>query len=223
MNVLIVSATHSESEKIAFHVFDQHLIRVAVTGIGMTNTAYQLTKLLTKETFDLVLNIGICGSYGRSRRIGDVVHVKEEIFSEIGATDTNGHLLDLKKMDFKHFSKDGEDYFNRIVNPNKLSDFFDYNSGRVNDVKSLTVNTVNGDTGRIEHMKSLYDPDIENMEGGAVACVCLQEGIPYFEFRSISNYVEPRDTAKWNIPLACAKIQDFIIEFLTHLKQEILH
>ena len=221
MNILIVAATHSESEKIASHRFDHHLIQVAVAGIGMTNTAYRLTKLLTGSTFDLVLNIGICGSYNRSKRIGDVVHVKEEIFPELGATDAEGHFLDLRKLGFKHFSKDGEDFYNRITNPNEISDYFDYSPAQIADVKSVTVNTVNGDDGRIKQMKMLYDPDIENMEGGAVACVCLQEGIPYFEFRSVSNFVEPRDAAKWNISLACTNIQDFTIEFLTHLKPEI--
>ncbi|KAB2879360.1 futalosine hydrolase [bacterium] len=218
MNILIVSATHSESEKITSHRFDHHLVHVEVTGIGMTNTAYHLTKILSKGTFDLVLNIGICGSYGRSRPIGDVVHVIEEIFSEIGATDADGNFLDLKKMGFKHFTKDGKEYYNRILNPNKLSDFFDYYPNNVKEVRSVTVNTVNGDARRIESIKSLYDPHVENMEGGAVACVCLQEGIPFFEFRSISNYVEPRDTLQWNIPLASVNIQHFMIEFLSHLK-----
>ncbi|MBL7994023.1 futalosine hydrolase [bacterium] len=217
MNILIVSATHSESEKIASHRFDHHLVQVAVTGIGMTNTAYRLTKLLATGSFDLVLNIGICGSYGRSIPIGDVVHVTEEIFSEMGATDADGNFLNLKKIGFKHFAKDGKEYYNRITNPNKLSDFFDYYPSNAKEVRSITVNTVNGDARSIERIRSRYDPHVENMEGGAVACVCLQEGIPFFEFRSISNYVEPRDTFTWNIPLASANIQNFMIEFLAHL------
>lgn len=193
-------------------------MQVLVTGIGMVNTAYQLAKTLSEKKFDLVLHIGICGCYDPSISIGDVVHLSEEIFAELGATEGDGSFLDLKKMGFKHFSKDGKDFFNSITNPSKPTDFFDRTAPLVRDVKSLTVQTVSGDTGRIARMRTLYDPSVENMEGGAVALVCLQEGVPYFEFRAVSNYVEPRDTSKWNLPLACSTIQKFVIELLTHLK-----
>lgn len=51
-------------------------------------------------------------------------------------------------------------------------------------------------------MRLKYNPEIETMEGAAVFFVCLKEGIPFFELRSISNMVEPRDINNWNIPLA---------------------
>lgn len=219
MKILIVSATSFESDKISSQHFAGHSVCVTVTGIGMVNSAYRLTKSLAAASYDFVLNVGICGSYDRSRTIGEVVYVKEEILSEMGATDAGGDFLDLEKIGFKNFSTAGNDYYNRIKNPNALSGFFDYDFQKIPHVVGLTVNTVNGDMQRINNAGRLFNPGIENMEGGSVASVCLQEGIPYFELRSISNYVEPRDTSQWNIPLACNSIQDFTISILSHLKR----
>lgn len=218
MKILIITATPGESDKIVAQHFDDHDIQIAIAGVGMVNTAYHLTKSLSSAHYELVLNLGICGSYNRSRLIGEIVHVNEEVFAEMGATDAGGSFLDLQKMGFKNFTVTGNDYYNRIKNPHVLSDFFEYNFQSVPDVTGLTVNTVNGDSQRINNAIKLFSPEIENMEGGAVAAVCLQENIPYFEFRGISNYVEPRDTSKWNIPLACVAIQDFTIRILSHLK-----
>jgi futalosine hydrolase len=47
------------------------------------------------------------------------------------------------------------------------------------------------------------------MEGAAVFYVCLNENIPVLQIRSISNYVEDRDTTKWDIPLAIKQLNKF--------------
>jgi futalosine hydrolase len=47
-----------------------------------------------------------------------------------------------------------------------------------------------------------FDPDIETMEGASFFYICRRESIPFFAVRSISNRVERRNRASWNIPLA---------------------
>ena len=187
----------------------------------MTNAVYHLTKVLSQHHFDLILNIGICGSYQNNLNIGDIVHIEEEIFSDLGATDAEGRFVDLKSMGFKFFDKDGVTYLNTIKNTNRFSEFSNYDISRIPSVKSTSVNTVNGDPSRIEAVRKQFDPMVENMEGGAVAYVCIQEGIPYFEFRAISNYVEPRNKGNWNVPLACTNIQKFAINLIQDLKFKI--
>jgi futalosine hydrolase len=53
-----------------------------------------------------------------------------------------------------------------------------------------------------------YHPDIETMEGAAFFYVCSKENIPFLALRAVSNRVEPRDKAKWNIPLALKNLSD---------------
>ena len=76
MKVLIVVATNFEitSDKLKIHP-------VLVTGIGMVNTSINLTRELSKNRYDLVINMGIAGSFKDSINIGDVVEITEDSFS----------------------------------------------------------------------------------------------------------------------------------------------
>ena len=82
MNVLIVAATKSEvtSDKISN-------LPILITGIGMVNTAINLTKELNNNDYDLVINMGVAGCFSDEIKIGDVVEVVEDYFSEIGFED----------------------------------------------------------------------------------------------------------------------------------------
>ncbi len=91
-----------------------------------------------------------------------------------------------------------------------------------NQFKELELSSVEGVTGNISHgtpdsitkITSKFDPDVESMEGAAVFYVCMHEKIPFLEIRAISNYVESRDTAKWDIPLAIENLTDELFRFL---------
>jgi futalosine hydrolase len=59
-----------------------------------------------------------------------------------------------------------------------------------------------------------FDPDIESMEGAAIFYVCLLEKVPFLEIRGISNYVDIRDTDKWDIPTAIENLTNELFRFL---------
>ena len=58
MNVLIVAATKLEitSDKISY-------LPILLTGVGMVNTAINLTKALNNNDYDLVINMGVAGCF----------------------------------------------------------------------------------------------------------------------------------------------------------------
>ena len=84
MKILLVVATKSEIIENKFKDCD-----VMVTGVGMVNTTFSLTKRLSEKSYDLVINIGVAGSFNSAIKIGDVVEVIEDNFSEIGFEDGN--------------------------------------------------------------------------------------------------------------------------------------
>ena len=181
MNVLIVAATRSEvtSDKISN-------LPILLTGVGMVNTAINLTKELNINDYDLVINMGVAGCFSDEIRIGDVVEVVEDCFSEIGF-------------------EDGESF----------SEFYDFDikikynvegETRLRKVKGITVNTVHGNENSIHNIVERLHPDIESMEGSAVFKVCEEMKIPCIQIRSISNKVEKRNKENWNLDLAISNL-----------------
>ena len=77
MKILIVAATKSE---IISNIILSH--NILITGVGMINTAINLTKELMRNRYDLVINMGIAGSFNKELKNGFVVEVIEDNFSE---------------------------------------------------------------------------------------------------------------------------------------------
>ena len=57
---------------------------ILITGVGMTATAYSLGKHLQAD-YNLVLNLGIAGCFDHSIRLGSVLNIVADEFSELGA------------------------------------------------------------------------------------------------------------------------------------------
>lgn len=181
-------------------------IDLLIPGIGMTFTAYHLTRALYSSKYDLVINAGIAGSFRDELSIGTVVNVKTEQICDLGIEECNSvvSLFDSGFMESNQFPfEEG-----KMINPHNFSE--------------LDLASVNGVTGNISHgspqsiskITCDFDPDIESMEGASVFYVCLHEKVPFLEIRAISNYVESRDTTKWDIPLAIENLTDELFRFL---------
>lgn len=223
MKVLVVAATTLEIkpllESLQFESrLNAHLNRykyqklkidVLITGIGMVPTAFLMGKALQTTKYDAALNFGIAGCFQKEISIGEVLHVTSDQFPELGAE--NGEyflsLLDLKLLEENCFPfKNGE-----LINENPVNST---TIARLTKVRAITVNTISGNENRIEQLKVSFNPVLESMEGAAFLYSCLAEGIPCAQIRAVSNYVEPRDTKKWNIPLAIERLNHTIFSIL---------
>ena len=192
MKILLVVATKSEIIKEKFNDCD-----VIVTGVGMVNTTFSLTKRLSEKSYDLVINIGVAGSFNSAIKIGDVVEVIEDNFSEIGFEDGNSF------SEFTNF---------RIENSFKVDE-----KTNLKKAKGITVNTVHGNEKTIVEIISRLNPDLESMEGAACFMVCEQFEIPCMQIRAISNKVEKRNKAHWDLPLAIKNLNATVAQIITEL------
>jgi futalosine hydrolase len=192
MNVLIVAATKSEitSDKISD-------LPILITGVGMVNTAINLTKAWNNNDYDLVINMGVAGCFLDKIKIGEVVEVVEDYFSEIGFEDGES---------FSEFSD--FDIKTKYKVEGKTS---------LRKVKGLTVNTVHGNENSIHKMVERLHPDIESMEGAAVFKVCEEMKIPCIQLRSISNKVEKRNKENWDLDLAISNLNIEVEKIITTL------
>lgn len=215
MQILIISATPFEiapllqqmniewKKDINFYSasYKNHTIDFLVAGVGMVSTTYYAAKHITAN-YQLVINVGICGSFNKNLEIGSVVNVTEDCFSELGAEDGDSFLT-LEQIGLNGIQK--------ITNNNSFSNTV---INEIPKVSGITVNTTHGNEKNIEKVFSLFHPYVESMEGAAFMFVCEQEKVPYIQIRAISNYVELRNKENWNIPLAIKKLNEKIIELL---------
>ncbi len=225
MKLLIVSATAGEIQPlreqltIHFEQIQDHIyvkgdvcVHFLITGVGMFLTGIAMTQYLAKEDFDWVINMGIAGAFNRDLKIGEVVEVVEERFGDLGAQEKNGDFTDV--FELKLMSANEFPFEYGSMHRKAYSDF----ALHLKTVKGLTVNKVHGKTDDILLIKNKYHSDIETMEGAAFFYVCLLQKIPFTQIRAISNYVEPRNRANWDIPTAVRHLNEVVWELVKKCK-----
>lgn len=205
-SILIVAATKMEIEVIQSSLSKQNIqldVDFMISDIGMMATAFHLTQKLNQQKYDLVLQIGIAGSFDHKINIGDVVEVVAEGYGDLGAEEATNQLFiyDLQLMQQDKLLFD-EKY---IYNNNTYTD--------LPKVKSISVNNCSGNLNTINYRQTYFKSDIESMEGIALHYVCNQLQQPYLQLRSISNYVTVRNKSSWNIPLALSNLSNFVLTF----------
>ncbi|MGV3509722.1 MAG: futalosine hydrolase [Sphingobacteriaceae bacterium] len=209
MKILLVAATQLEIEPTIFHINElenkyNNSIKILITGVGMTATAFSLGRELAINQYDLAINAGIAGAFDRALNPGEVVSVSLDCFAELGAEDGE-NFLSIDELGFgKSSIKPDQQYNHPIISSLKKA-------------RSITVNKVHGNDESIYITTDRLNPQTESMEGAAFFYACNQVNVPCIQIRAISNYVERRNRESWNIPLALQNLNDTLIKLLNHL------
>lgn len=219
--ILIVSSTDFEIKKFisklsTFHFLghsdsyskDQVTIDVLISGIGIAQTVYHLTKKLSLKSYDLVINAGICGSFTDRLPIGACVHVTSDEFADTG--------MSYPDRSFKTLFEEGlMSYDSLPFTKGCLNSGFQMSVGmNLYKAKGITVNSCSGDSEQIKSRKEHFNADIESMEGAAVSYVCLSEKVNFIQIRAVSNIIEPRNKERWNIERATDRLADCLFELI---------
>ena len=183
-----------------------------VTGIGMVNTALQLGKYFGKEKPAFAIHFGVAGSFTQTIAIGSVVELVEEHFWKMGAED-HENFIDIEKMGFPLFESSGNPTYSTLLNPYPSS--FD-----LHKAQGITSNLVHGNAISIQEIIQNRNPDVETMESAAFFQACLIENVPFWSFRGISNFVEPRNRANWKLKEAAKNVQDFVMDALASINSD---
>ena len=227
MKILIVSATWLEvkllTDELEFIDQSTHLLKkyrlheieidILITGIGTTFTAFHLTNALRDKKYQFVINIGIAGSLTDELTIGEVVSVVTDEFADLGIEKENEFLTLFESgfMDSNDFP-----FEQGMLKASESNGLFD-----LRKVRGITTNKSHGRATSISEIKSKFSAQVESMEGAVVFYVCNWFGISCFQIRSISNFVEPRDSAQWNIPMALEKLNVTVLDVLKKLTVEV--
>src|SRR3546814_5474048 len=69
MKILIVAATKGE---VMGELGNRDEVDLLVTGVGCVPTVYRLTQALAEGSYDLIVNVGVAGGFGRDLPVGTV-------------------------------------------------------------------------------------------------------------------------------------------------------
>ena len=211
MELLIVAATECELLPLP-DLTDQNgrksplRIEKLITGVGTTAAAYALTKHLQAHKYDLVLQVGVAGSFTDKLSLGELVFVTSEQYGDLGAQDHDNYL---SLFEIGLLEANTYPYTNsKLVNP------MVHHRINLPHVSGLTVNTVSGNAQTIKMRREKFGADIESMEGAALHEICLREHMPFAQVRAISNYVIPRDKSQWKMKDAIVNLNNWLRNFI---------
>lgn len=218
MKVVIVAATEKELALIKEltppkYIIDNTSLVVSFveTGVGMLTSCFSLTKLILEKKPDLIMQVGIAGTFDAKVPLGKVVVVKEEILADTGV-DENGFFKDL--FDLNLLSPNTFPFSDKkLINPQ----IRELNFLNLEAVTGITINEITTRLDRIEQYKARYNAVIETMEGASLHYCCLQTGTSFFQLRAISNYIGERDKNKWNFKEAFKNLSGTVLLYLEHL------
>jgi len=186
-------------------------IRFHQSGVGMLASAVSLTRLVSEEKPDLIIQAGIAGCFDSNMPLGKVVVVKEEILGDVGVEEDGKwkDLFDLKleKSNYHPFEK------RKLPNP-WLST---YNLLKLPELTGITVNQISTQPSRIEQLKKKYGAVVESMEGAALHFICREANIPFIQIRAISNYIGERNKAHWKMKEAIEALNEVLVKYVDRL------
>lgn len=196
-------------------------ITVCAGGIGKINAAAATAVMIERNRPQLVINTGCAGAYiGSGLSIGDLAVASDEVLADEGVVVEEG-WRDLRYMSLPTLNLSGQTCFNTIPLSKHASEkamqLADYYGVLLMRGRFATVSTCSGTRQRGMELARHWNVIAENMEGAAVAQVCLRYGLDCLEIRGISNLVEERDLEKWEIRRAVEVAQRFILKFIEEM------
>ncbi len=187
-------------------------IVLCVCGIGKTNAAHGTALLIEKFHPASVHAAGVAGAYPSSGlQIGDIAVGTREIYADEGLLLESG-VKTMDELGLPLASVGSSNFYNEfpLHLPKGLA-------GHINKGPFVTVSACTGTFKRGLEIESQFQAICENMEGAAIAHVCLLNNTPVTEVRGISNIIEDRGGKpldKSAILDAAAKTQKFLMENL---------
>ena len=213
MKVLITAATAMELELIKSETirYDGVEIIFYVTGVGAVSTVFNLSEILHKEKFDIVIQVGIAGSFDKRLALGDAVAVEKELLYEMGVFENNHYKtvfeMGLIDDDTKPFTS------STLINPHTV--LLDLTG--LKKAMAITNNEISTSATKIKLYNEKYGAEIESMEGGAFHYVAIMKSISFIQLRGISNYVGDRDKNNWKIKEAILSYSDVCNQLIKKL------
>jgi futalosine hydrolase len=198
-------------------------VLVAFTGLGKINAAATAATILSSFSVSRLWMWGSAGAYpSPDLEINDLALASEEILGDEGVV-TMSSWRSLEAIGIPlAASKEGPIY-NRIPvdrqeleRAHHLLTEWQHRSPtpQTHLGPFVTVSGVSGSPARARQLSDRFGALCENMEGGAVAQVCLRYQVPFLEIRGLSNWAGDRNKRRWQLATALDNCQKAVLHLL---------
>lgn len=193
-------------------------VAICAGGVGKINAAAATAAMVERLDPQLVINTGCAGAYANSGlSVGDLAIATVEVLGDDGAITSDG-WLDLQTMKLPYLESKSHLCFNEIPLSTKAVEnaitVASNNNIKIKSGRFATVSNCSGSLQQGDILSLRCNAITENMEGAAVALTSLRYNIDCLEVRGISNMVEERNLANWNMKLAVTTAQEFVLKYL---------
>ena len=217
MRVIITAATNLELDgcaKKASQLFKKSKLKISfhATGIGMLASGVKLTQLATSYQPDLIIQMGIAGSYIKTEPLGKIWVVTSETIADLGVRE-KGIFINLFDS---QLSKENEAPFKKRKLINQAVKLF--NVLKTDTAAAVTINEITTSPKRIKEIIEAHNPVLESMEGAALHFVGSLTKTPFMQIRAVSNYVGERNKAKWKLKESIDQLEAYVLTYLATLE-----
>lgn len=175
-------------------------------GIGKSNAAGATARALAGGAYRAVVNAGVCGSLpsggGSMLEPGRAVVGTSAVFADEGLQTPEG-FRDVAEMGFGPLAslRGGGVEIACDVGLVRALEALGDERGPI-----ATVSTCSGTDHLAREVAARTGARVEAMEGAAIALVCARLGVPFAEWRVVSNTTGDRAGQRWDIRAALARL-----------------
>ena len=179
-------------------------------GVGKVNAAMAAALLIEHYHPDLILNAGVAGCF-EEVPIGTLVLAEKFVQHDVDTTgvgDPIGLVSTVNRVDFPT-----ADFEKAKAAMDKTG--YPYRTGTV-----ATGDWFGIPGRRADWVRDTFHPLLCEMEGCAVAQVCLRNGVKFMAIKSVSDCLFEHHDFAFNFPAAMKDLNRVVMAFLTQLTKE---
>ena len=204
-NMKIESEREVHDREVYFGELCGEKCAVLISGVGKVNAAASTQYAIDCLKADAIINIGVAGGLNAGTGIA-------EVYSIVECVQYDFDLADINDTDIGTLNEYDEPYLPVEV------------AGNYPKRRLATADRFNDNYEDYELLTESLTADIRDMEGGAIAHVCLRAGIPCYIFKAISDVAELGSTGEQfvhNLALCADKLRGEMRAIFTAVKESL--
>lgn len=177
-------------------------------GVGKVNAAMATQLMISLYSPDLILNAGVAGCFEHAE-IGDLVLAEAFMQHDFDTSNIGDEECFVSTVNCLTFPTSDFDRAKAAMDKVGLP----YRTGLV-----ATGDWFGVDCDRSRHIAEKFHPLLCEMEGCAIAQVCMRNGVPFMSLKSVSDCLFEHHDFYFNFPTAMKDLNRVVMQFIDQLE-----